>query len=258
MGVRAVAVSMVKNEADVIVPVVERLLAQRVDRVVVCDNGSTDGTRDLLADLARRAPVNVLDDRDPAFLQAEKMSALADSAWRTHHPRWIVPFDADEWWTLPPRLPRFGADVRGTPIFNHVCTGLDDAAEPDPIRRMRWRRPASRYHKVIVRWRPQYRLEMGNHHALRKAARLAMGALEGIELHHFGVRSLGHMIRKFVDGRRAVEAAGDAVGSGLATHWREVGALIEHGGEAAARERFLRDYHVADPRGVLVEDPCRP
>lgn len=256
MRMRIVAVSMMKNEVDVVVGVIERLLAQGVDRVLVVDNASTDGTRDLLADLARRAPVEVADDPDPRFLQAVKMSVLANRAFAVHRPRWILPFDADEWWTLPRHLPWFGPDARMTPILNYACTGLDDPAEPDPFRRMRWRVPVGHYQKVIVRWRPErYALESGNHHATRKGKRIEARPLEGLELRHFGVRSLDHMVRKFVGGRRAVEAAGSAVPPAEAAHWREAGAAIEAGGIEVAKARFFGKFFVADPRGTLVEDP---
>lgn len=255
---RIVAVSMMKNEADVAVGVVERLLAQGVDRVLVADNASTDGTRDLLADLARRAPVDVVDDPDPRFLQAEKMTALAERAFAAHRPRWILPFDADEWWTLPRRLPLLGADARSTPILNYVCTGLDDPLEPDPLRRIRWRHARGLYHKVVVRWRPGYALEIGNHHVLRKGRRVETDPLPGLELRHFAVRSLDHMVRKFATGKRALDAAGDAIHGSSAFHWRDLGGLVESGDAAAIRTRFEREFFVADPRGVLVLDPVRP
>lgn len=255
---RIVAVSMMKNEADVAVGVVERLLAQGVDRVFVADNASTDGTRDLLADLARRAPLDVIDDPDPRFLQAEKMTALAERAYAAHRPRWIVPFDADEWWTLPRRLPFFGSDARATPILNYVCTGLDDPLEADPFRRIRWRRATGLYHKVIVRWRPGYALEIGNHHALRKTRRIPVEPLPGLELRHFAVRSLAHMMGKFRTGKRALEAAGDGVPTGAAFHWREFGALVESGDAEAIRARYEAEFFVAQPRETLVLDPVRP
>ena len=72
-----VAVTMVKNEADVIETTI-RHIAAHVDHVIVADNGSTDGTRELLDEL----PCEVIDDPDPAYYQSRKMSALADyAAW---------------------------------------------------------------------------------------------------------------------------------------------------------------------------------
>ena len=66
---------MVRDEADIIVSVVEHMLSQ-VDFVIVADNNSVDGTRELLDELA----VTVVDDPDPAYLQSKKMTARLQAA----------------------------------------------------------------------------------------------------------------------------------------------------------------------------------
>jgi hypothetical protein len=94
------AVGMVKDEADVIGHTVDHLFSEGVDGVIVADNGSTDGTRDLLA--ARKtqgAALEIVDDPELGYYQAEKMSRLAERAHRLGA-EWVIPFDADElWWS---------------------------------------------------------------------------------------------------------------------------------------------------------------
>ena len=91
------AITMVKNEADIIDRSVQHLLKQGVDHVLVADNLSTDATPDILTRLSRDHPVHVAHDRDPAHYQSWKMGLLAQAARRSGAD-WIVPFDADELW----------------------------------------------------------------------------------------------------------------------------------------------------------------
>ena len=71
-----------RDEADIVETVISNLVAQGVERVVVADNLSTDGTTEVLERLARSLPVTVLSDRLTAHYQAEKTTLLARAAAR--------------------------------------------------------------------------------------------------------------------------------------------------------------------------------
>lgn len=86
---------MVKNEADIIEQTIRHLLNQGVEHILVADNGSTDGTYELLQELSKSLPVHVIQDREVAYYQSEKMMWLADQVTEAGA-EWIVPFDADE------------------------------------------------------------------------------------------------------------------------------------------------------------------
>ena len=92
------AVTMVRDEVDIVAATIKHLFDQGVDHVLVADNGSVDGTRQLLDRLAAADPrVHVGIDREPAYFQAEKMSRLVRAASGAGAD-WVVPFDADELW----------------------------------------------------------------------------------------------------------------------------------------------------------------
>src|ERR1700688_1353214 len=183
------AVGIVRDEADIVETVITNLLAQGVERVLIADNLSTDGTGPILERLARSYPVTGLSDRLPAHYQAEKTTLLAQGAARAGA-GWVLPFDADEVWTSPTGtvaqwLATCDADVVQVPVFNHVPTAGDDQGEADPVRRLRWRKAEpNRLHKVVFRAHPRARLYQGNHGVARRGRRQG-----GLEIRHFPYRS---------------------------------------------------------------------
>lgn len=135
---------LVKDEADVIEHVVRYMVGQ-VDHLIVQDNGSTDGTRELLAELEAEfgqrdsftaGPVGsgllVRDDPTPGYYQAEKTTELAALALSFRH-AWVVPCDADEFWyaadgrSLREFLGGLAPDVAyvRADLYNHLPTALD-------------------------------------------------------------------------------------------------------------------------------------
>jgi hypothetical protein len=252
------AVGMVRDEADVIGTVVANLLAQGVERVLVADNLSRDATTAVLEDLASSHPVTVVQDRLPAYYQAEKTTLLARAAARAGA-GWVLPFDADEIWTAPGTtvaqwLASCDAAVVQVPVYNHVPTASDDPGETDPFVRLRWRKQEpNRLHKVVFRAQPRARLLQGNHGVVRRGRRG-----RGLEIRHFPNRSEEQFVRKLRQGHAALMVSD--VDPELGKHWRGLGA----GDDEALRAQWrdLVDTHNLPgewwvPRHGLVEDPAQ-
>jgi len=252
------AITMVKDEADIIETVVRHLLAQGIERVLVADNLSSDGTEAILGRLARTEPVTVLTDRLTQYFQAEKMTHLARQAARAGA-GWVLPFDADEIWlapegTLASWLGRCPADVVQATVFNHVPTPHDDESEPDPVRRLRWRkRDPNRLHKVAFRAHRRARLAYGNHGVTRRGGRTG-----GLQVRHFPYRSEEQFIRKFHQGAQSFVGTGFGPDKGRV--WRGLGSLDTEGLRAAWRTLVETQNLPIDwmemPREGLVDDPA--
>jgi glycosyltransferase involved in cell wall biosynthesis len=248
-------VSMVRDEVDIVGHTV-RNMARQVDRLIVADNGSTDGTRDLLADLARELPLEIVDDRERGYWQSRKMTALAARAG-AQGAEWIVPFDADEWWycthgPIREHLAGIGPGmmVVRAGLYDHVPTGVDPPG-PNPVLRMGWRRRESLpLPKVAVRWRPDLTIHQGNHGA--DYGGIIPAAVDMLVVRHFPYRSVEQFISKVRNGAEAYRATDLPADAGA--HWRQWGDLLDRDGEEGLAEVFRRWFWRADPtRPVRIE-----
>lgn len=253
-------VSMVRDEADIIEGFVRRMAAE-ADLLIVADNGSMDGTRDLLADLARDLPLTVLDDPEVGYYQSRKMSALVAQATE-RGAEVVIPADADEVWYSP-----FGriADVLakhpfvsvfGAALYDHVATA-EDPDEPDPVARLGWRRRESApLPKVAVRPYPcvgSVTIHQGNHGATHG---LPVDQLDGLlVVRHFPYRSTEQFVRKVRNGVQAYAATNLPEHEGR--HWRDYGRLLDAGGPKAIDAVFRAWFYSADPwtDPTLIFDP---
>jgi len=229
-----VGILMVRDEADVIGYTLAHLLAEGVDHILVSDNGSRDDTRRILDLYAEGGKVTVLDDPDPAYEQAAKMTRLAHMA-HGMGATWVVPCDADEviyspdGRTLAEFLADCTADVVEITGFDHIATGADDPVVPNPFLRIQHRRAEpQRLPKVLFRATPSSALEMGNH----GVTGVGTNRVRALELRHFQYRSLEQAARKLRQGKEAYDATDPMSFVGLnyrrgyfGTHWSEGAAM---------------------------------
>jgi hypothetical protein len=141
---RLVAVSVVKNEADIIEAFV-RHTAAWVDHHLVFDHASTDGTREILQALqAGGLPLSLFQDDAPGHLQQARSNHLTGLAAREHGADWILPLDADEILEgdgrkeLEAALQQAGnTQPASLPLLNYCPTDADAPDEPNPVLRLR-------------------------------------------------------------------------------------------------------------------------
>jgi glycosyltransferase involved in cell wall biosynthesis len=245
-------IAMMKDEADIARPTIINM-AHNVDFLVLADNGSTDGTRELIEKLSETYPITLLDDEERGYYQSAKMTALATVAGDMGAD-WVVPFDADEVW-----YNRFGDTLKdllenvkpqwltvAAELYDHVSTGLDLLDEVDPTVRMGWRRDyAAKLNKVACRVRDDLTIEQGNH-----GARYNGGATKlksPFCVRHFAYRSPAQFVRKVRNGAAAYAASDLPDNQG--SHWRGYGRILEQfGEETLIRDVYEKWFWRANPR----------
>lgn len=217
-------ICLAKNEADIIEHTVRHFLRQGFDGLIVIDNGSTDGTIEILRNIAQTDDrLFIGEDREPAYHQGRKTSYLAHLAWKAGAD-WVVPFDADEQWfaptvTVPEFLRASRAEVVECAIHDVYPALPESVLDLAKDRPMQIDLDPTGWVKVAFRARRWLWVEIGNHGVDSAGPRQA-----GLSLRHFQYRSLAHVTRKVNDGRAAVAMAfGDT--ASVASHWRELSQL---------------------------------
>ena len=265
---------LVRDERDIVEQHLRFHLAAGVDLVIVTDNGSTDGTLDVLEGYAREGAVRLLHQPPGEFRQREWVTGMARLAATDHGADWVVNSDVDEFWwprggTIPEVLAsiprRYGivqSFVRhfvpvpddGRP-FQERMTLRFDAEAPINDPRSPWRP----FRKVVHRAHPTASVVEGSH----SVGGTELTTLRGwypLEVLHFPIRSAAQLERKGRVWGSAVEkfyaAEEVAVGPGAAYH-----ALAHRDAEDGRSAAVFDEIAIAGDasrdalaRGLLAED----
>ncbi len=198
-----------RNEADILDAQLSFHLNAGVDFVVAIDNGSSDGTSEILEAYARDGYVDVT--HDPAdYQQGEWVTRMARRAATEFGADWVVNSDADEFWwprggslkeVLSAVPTRYGS-VRG--MWRHFAPrphGDDFFAERMTVRvcnpGSEDNSPYSARYKTAHRATPDVEVLPGNHRALGPNLEPIRGWYP-IDVLHFPIRSLRHFTEKYL------------------------------------------------------------
>jgi hypothetical protein len=229
---KIVAISRVLDEADIVEAFV-RHTAPYVDHHVLMDNGSQDGTLEILSSLQQEGlPLSVFQNKCVSWNEANHLTFLFRHAVASHAADWVTCLDVDEFLDdrrtiagLADMLENLAPEVSclKLPVVEYIATSEDAVDENTvPIRIRKRREPADNF-KVLVRGGLtgiDTGIQDGSHGIKQGDHAGTTITQHDLRLAHYSERSPFQYIAKFVRGWSRVLAAGAAVtASGAAEHY---------------------------------------
>ena len=276
---------LVRDEIDIVEKNLSFHLESGVDHIVVIDNGSIDGTRDVLADWARSGPVTVFDEAKQNFDQSAWMTNAAIIARDDLGADWVLNNDADEFWvsrdgSIKDQLRKTKASVLLCPRVNMFYPWDDDRDEPwvasciyrvgKPVKlpkmadRLTDRLPCPYFYlylpgKILTKVAHLEKIDYGNHRAIYKRAifrRKARTEPGEIDIYHYPVRSQRQFNSKVVNGGEAF-IRNTLLPPTVGWHWRRWHRMLQTQGIDAALADALPCkaalmHDLTD--GIVIED----
>lgn len=277
--IEALGIAMVKNEADIIEAFVRHNLAF-MDALVIVDNDSADGTREILVALRREGlPLILFDDPVVAYFQAEKVTAVYRKVVPLFKPRFVFLLDADEFIVAPSRdslysqLREMKPGTQGTYTWR---TYIPDPTVPvadalDPLRSITHRRLSDHpWSKSVIATKPmidtKLRIQQGGHDVTLAGISLRKVPLQNVSLAHFPVRSVDQITAKALVGWIAyLERNRHGTLRGAGFQWKALYDQIVHGAGITTEDLTREALAYAQPSDAtaswpedVVLDPVEP
>ncbi len=220
---KLVVTVMVRDEVDIIAAWVEHHVAQGTDLIIATDNGSVDGTTEILQQYADRGVLEL--HHDPVFRKQQHavVTGMARRAYTEHEADWVINADADEFWVPCDRSLTLHTALEAIPLsLNAFTVPVTNLVGPPAMRgsgidRLVWRdrRTPEELQAVgifaqptddaVHRGDPDVKIAQGNHFVSLKSTGQPDDA-HALEVLHLPWRSWLQFEQKVISAGRAYEA----------------------------------------------------
>jgi Glycosyl transferase family 2 len=270
---RIVGTLMVRDEVDVVAAMIEHHLAQGLDRLIVTDNASADGTTEVLEEYAAAGLVELHHDPEHRKQQHAVVTRMARWARTRHRADWVLNLDADEFLVPVDRSLTVRQALEATSLhlnaFTVPVTNLVGPAawSGSGVGRLLWRdlRSDEQLQEIGIHAQPtpnavhrgesDVRVAQGNHFVSLRSNGQPPPEV-ALEVLHLPWRSWAQLERKVVNTGRAYESSPDLRPSpnhhGMADYRRhQQGRLRE---AYLARTPRLSDLRLGEEQGHFERD----
>ena len=264
---RLVMTLLCRDEADIVDCMIAYHLAEGVDHIIATDNGSVDGTREILCKWRDYGVLHLIDEPPGAYLQDKWVTRMARLAAKSYDADWVINADADEFFLcrsarLKEALSRLDDSTMAIAVKRHDFVPFDRAEVLPPPMEMPYRKAHSLNDlkgtplppKVIHRASPEVKVSMGNHGVSGKGFP-ASPEYADIELFHYPKRSLAQFQLKIRNGGKSM-----SLNTRMSSQQRW-NVFYREELEGKLEERYLREMHFSRDdlssqlaQGSLVED----
>lgn len=259
-----------RDEADILESMLRFHLSQGVDRIIATDNGSVDGSLEILQRFERRGQLTLLQEAEHTHDQAVWVTRMARMA-AAMGANWVINSDADEFWwpqhgNLNSTLAQLPESIEGLLVdrTNFLPPARNGQDQRPFYQRQTLRERVSRNSlgrplppKLIHRAHPGVEITDGNHGARVDGKPIAAIKDASIEILHVPIRSYSQLERKIRQGAEALQR-NKRVSPSIGDSWRKIYANQLQQGTLPTYYDSLRPIPSAIAtqlvRGELIDD----
>lgn len=274
-NMKIVMTLLVRDEEDIIGQNIEFHLNNGVDFLIVTDNLSEDGTRDILEAYRRLGVLHYIYEPEDNYAQSVWVTRMAKLGVRQFGADWVINNDADEFWWAETKkdiktvLQDVPDSFSGLNVRRHNFVYRPHTGDAGFLKTMVYRETVSVNGlgnrlppKVCHRALPDFQISQGNHDVFVGRDRLFLGrtrlrlpVTDELCIFHFPMRSSAQF-------RNKIEKGGAAYARGTLSRrvgkvWKKLYKLHQRKGLEGYLDTQLYDdqrLHRALAKGELVED----
>ena len=192
---------LVRNEEDIIKYNIDYHLNQGIDHIIVTNNLSTDGTRDILESYKKDGVITIIDELNDDYSQSTWVTNMARMAHKKLKADWIINNDADEFWFADNvNLRSFFESLLEENIVignrsDMICLDNKDTSGIPFYKRMKYKKFFSTNSqgrplppKVAHKGDPNVQVYQGNHKVLLPSREVCRSSKK-LDILHFPIRS---------------------------------------------------------------------